>query len=135
MYQGATPGITFTIANVDVTAMRPFVTFKNGNYIFTKKNNEVVMTYDTDSQKSIIVIPMTQEETLRMTKGSVIIQCKFIDINGMVYVTNKAVIPVDDALLKEIIVYEDEEEEDEGDDSDVTPATSDDDEEEDEDNG
>ena len=105
MYQGTTPAITFTIPGIDISEMTPYVTFKYGNTLMTKSSGEVTTSYDEDTERSVVIVNLSQEETLAMEKGTLIAQCKFIDENGMVYATNKASIQIEDALLKEVITY------------------------------
>lgn len=103
MYQGTTPAITFSISGWDMSNMTAFVSFKRGADILTK--SDVTMVYDDEADKTIIVCPLTQEETLNMRAGGATVQIRFIDANGSAYATNKAELEVKDVIFKEVISY------------------------------
>jgi hypothetical protein len=103
MYQGTTPSIVFTINGYDLTTATVYVSFKYGNEVLTKVSPTVQVSYD--SEKSTIVCPLTQEETLAITKSSAVAQIRFIYENGLAYATNKAEINVESVIYKEVIEY------------------------------
>lgn len=103
MYQGTTPALTFSISGWDMSNMTAFVSFKRGADVLTK--TDVTMVYDDEADKTIIVCPMTQEETLGIRAGDVTVQIRFIDANGNAYATNKATVEMKDVIFKEIISY------------------------------
>ena len=103
MYQGTTPAIVYTISGVDLSAMKAFVSFKEGNTLLTKSGDEVSMSYSDET--TTIVCLLSQEETLAFARGTVETQIRFIDSNGMAYATNKAKVRVDDIIYKAVISY------------------------------
>lgn len=104
MYQGTTPAIAYTIKGIDVSAMKAFVSFKYGNNkLLTKSGDEVTITYSDDT--SLVLCPLTQEETLDMSVGSVETQIRFVTEAGQAYATNKAKIRVNEVILKGVISY------------------------------
>ena len=111
MYQGTTPAVTYTIQGYDLSDMTVYATFLNGKDLLTKTGDDVLVTYDSDTQTSTIVVALTQQETLAMKKGSVKTQLRFIDENGNAYATSKAVIQVKDVLLQTVIEYTEDDEE------------------------
>ena len=106
MYQGTTPALTFQIAGFDATGMTPFVSFKRGADVLTKTGNDVTIVYDNVNSISVIVVQMTQEETLSMRQGTAVVQMRFIDSNGNAYATTKANLGVQDVIYKEVISYD-----------------------------
>lgn len=107
MYQGTTPALTFQIAGFDATGMTPFVSFKRGADVLTKTGDEIIIAFDNVKNASVIVVQMTQEETLSMRQGTAVVQMRFIDENNNAYATTKADLAVQDVIYKEIIEYED----------------------------
>lgn len=108
MYQGTTPAVTYSISGLDVSAMKPFVSFKNGTEVLTKTGDAVVMEYDSVAQVTTVICYLTQTETLAMTPGSTKTQIRFVDADGQAYATEKATLRVDDVIYKSVIVYEEE---------------------------
>ena len=105
MYQGTTPALTFEIEGFNAVGMTPFVSFKRGNEVLTKTGASVVIAWDEENEKSVIVCQLTQEETLAMKQGSADVQMRFIDSNNQAYATTEASIDVDRVIYKEIIRY------------------------------
>ena len=108
MYQGTTPALTFQIAGFDATGMTPFVSFKRGAEILTKTGNDIIIAFDKVKNASVIVVQMTQEETLSMRQGTAKVQMRFIDENGNAYATTKADLSVEDVIYKEVIKYDED---------------------------
>ena len=104
MYQGTTPSIVFEIKNYDLTSAKVYVSFKQtGKDVLTK--TDVQVGYDNDTQISTIVCPLTQEETLDMKRGGVIVQIRFIYENGQAYATNKKSLEMNDVIYPVVIEY------------------------------
>lgn len=108
MYQGTTPAVTYSIMGMDVSAMTPFVSFKNGTEVLTKTGDSVVMEYDGGADITTVICYLTQQETLAMQPGSTKTQIRFIDSDGQAYATDKATLRVEDVIYKTIIQYEGE---------------------------
>ena len=105
MYQGTTPSITYTIKGYDLTSAKVFVSFKYGNEVLTKHSPLVQTSYDSEEDVSTIVCPLTQEETLAITKSTTTTQIRFIYENGLAYATNKATLDVESVIYKDVIEY------------------------------
>lgn len=106
MYQGTTPAITFEIAGFDASDMTPYVSFKRGAEVLTKTGDDVIIAYDDENEKSVIICQLTQEETLAMRSGEAIVQMRFIDSSRHAYATTKARLGVEDVIYKEVIEYD-----------------------------
>lgn len=104
MYQGTTPSIVFEIKYYDLTSAKVFVSFKQtGKDVLTKTNVQV--GYDNATQISTIICPMTQEETLDMKRGGVIVQIRFIYEDGQAYATEKKSLEMNDVIYPVVIQY------------------------------
>lgn len=103
MYQGTTPAIVFSVKDCDLTGATVFVSFKYGKNVLTKNN--VIVTYDSESGTSLVVCGLTQEETLAMKRGGVVVQIRFIYESGQAYATNKKVIEMQDVIYPEVIQF------------------------------
>jgi hypothetical protein len=101
MYQGTTPAITFEIKGYDLTGATVFVSFKHGNDLLTKSN--VSVSYAGNI--STVVCELTQEETLAMKKGAVIVQIRFIYPDGQALATTKKAIEIEDVIYPAVISY------------------------------
>ena len=111
MYQGTTPTIPFRVPGRDLTETTVFVTirdYKRCNEI-TKSGSELIVTYNDEvegEEYSLVLCPLTQDETLRLSQGEAVCQIRFIDSQGQAYATKKATINVSDVLYKEVIEHE-----------------------------
>ena len=111
MYQGTTPTIPFNVLGRDLTEATVFVTikdYKRCNEI-TKSGSELIVTYNDEvegEEYSLVLCPLTQDETLRLSQGEAVCQIRFIDSQGQAYATKKATINVSDVLYKEVIEHE-----------------------------
>ena len=84
MYQGTTPQLPLSIEGFDLTGMTVFVTIRVDGTQITKTGDDLLVTYDAETDTSTIIFPLTQEETLSMRGdkwGDV--QVRFIDSAGM----------------------------------------------------
>lgn len=103
MYQGTTPAIVFSIKGYDLTDATVYVSFKRGNDVLTKTGVEV--SWDETTQISTVVCELTQEETLAMKRGAVVVQIRFIYENGQAYATNKKTIEMQDVIYPAVIEF------------------------------
>ena len=111
MYQGTTPTIPFNVLGRDLTEATVFVTikdYKRCNEI-TKSGSELIVTYNDETEGgeySLVLCPLTQEETLKLHPGEAVCQIRFIDNQGQAYATVKATVNVSDVLFKGVIAHE-----------------------------
>ena len=105
MYQGTTPALTFLISGIDLSEYKTFISFGKGRKEFlTKTSPDVITAYDSESEKTVIICQLTQEETFQM-QGGVTVQARFVDESENALATDKAVIEVKDVIYKEIITF------------------------------
>lgn len=111
MFQGTTPSLPFKIPGVDLTTATVFVTIKDSqrkNEI-TKSGSELIVTYNDEAEDgpySLVLCPLTQEETLKLHSGEAVCQIRFIDNQDQAYATVKATVNVSDVLYKGVIAHE-----------------------------
>lgn len=103
MYQGTTPALKLKVEGADLTDKTVFVTIQCGNYILTKTGDSLAVTYVDDY--SVVIVRLSQRETLMMKKMEAEVQVRFIDSSGFADATNKAKFNVKDSLYKSIIKY------------------------------
>lgn len=111
MYQGTTPSLPLHVKGYDLTEATVFVTICENarNTKITKSGSELIVTYNDDvegEEYSLVMCPLTQEETLQLRPGPAMCQIRFIDSQGQAYATKKATINVYDVLYKEVIEHE-----------------------------
>ena len=103
MYQGTTPSITFDIKGYDLTDATVFVSFKRGSDLLTKTGEDVEVSYSDET--STVICHLSQEETLAMKSGGVIVQIRFIYENGQAFATNEKELEVKRVIYPEVIAY------------------------------
>lgn len=101
MYQGTTPALTLNVEGADLTDKTVFVTIRCGGYVLTKTGEDVAVSYVDGN--SIVVIRLTQEETLQMRRPEASVQIRFIDESGHADATNKATFDVEESLYHAVI--------------------------------
>lgn len=103
MYQGTTPELMLKVEGTDLTDKTIFVTIRCGNYVLTKTGNSLSVIYADNY--SIVVVKLSQKETLMMKKSEAEVQVRFIDSSGFANATNKAKFNVKESLYQSIIKY------------------------------
>lgn len=104
MYQGTTPALTMHVADVNLTDKTVFVTIRCGGYVLTKTGEDVAVSYADGN--SIVVIRLTQGETLQMRRPEASVQIRFVDENGNADATNTATFDVESVLHHAVIEYQ-----------------------------
>jgi len=105
MYQGTTPSLVFSVIGEDLSDKTVYLTIKNNGQTITKKNNNLVITYDETTKTTQIICRLTQKETLSL-KDTAIVHIRYIDAQGHAYATEKGRFNVEESLNKEVITYE-----------------------------
>ena len=104
MYRGTTPTLVYNInsdSELNLSSMKQiWVTLKNLCYEKTYEKKELIIN---DEEKKI-EIKLTQEDTLRFTKGSVKTQIRFLDENDSAYASNIEEVDINN-ILKEGVIY------------------------------
>ena len=101
--RGTTPGFVLEIEGYDLSGCSVIVTIERSTQEINLTGNRLSISYSDET--SSIAFRLTQEETLKLTKGVADIQVKFIDSNGIALATEKAQFEVCPALYEEVITY------------------------------
>lgn len=102
MLPGTTPYISIEVEGTDLTNARDiFVSFKNQGRVFTFSGDRV--TAALDNENTILVVHLTQEESLKFSGDTAGIQVKWKDQNGEVYGTETCIFPIDEVYYKAVI--------------------------------
>lgn len=98
MRRGTTPTFTVTV-DADITAYLIYLTFKDGDYMLTKTNDD--LTIAVDEGVTSIDVTLTQAETLAFKSGSTVdVQIRAVDANGATAIaTTIGSVSVDRILL------------------------------------
>lgn len=104
MYQGTTPALTLNVEGADLTDKTVFVTIRCGNYSLTKTGDSLAVTYAEDH--SIVIVRLSQSETLMMKEPEAEVHVRFIDSTGNAEATSKATFDVEESLYRSVIEYE-----------------------------
>lgn len=100
--QGSTPYIMVTIEGYDLTdANAIIVTFKTDSG--TVDIDQTRVTATSNESESLLVVHLTQEETLALTPTQALLQVRWRDANDEAHTTAAARIDVASALYKGVI--------------------------------
>lgn len=100
--QGSTPYIMVTVEGYDLTdANAIMVTFKTDSGMVDLDRTRVTVT--SDESESLLVVHLTQEETLALTPSRALLQVRWRDANDESHTTVAASIDVASALYKGVI--------------------------------
>lgn len=80
MRRGSTPTNTFKIP-FDLSQATVYISYEQNKRVIIEKTNED-MTFSPDGEKFKIVVKLTQEETLRLTVGEVLVQIRYVFPTG-----------------------------------------------------
>lgn len=104
MRQGTTPAYTLTVVGHDLTDKTVFVTLKDAEGHIVTKTGEA-LTVVCEEEDSVITFRLSQEETFMLSVGTIRIQVRFIDVNGIASATDTAEVNNLDVLLNQVISY------------------------------
>lgn len=100
--QGATPYLMMTIEGFDLSsAAAIMVTLRMSVTCINLDMERVTVT--SDGQESLLVVHLTQEETLALSAGPMTVQVRWRDAEGEAYTTEMAQINVAAAIYKGVI--------------------------------
>ena len=100
--QGTTPYVMVTVEGYDLTDANAIkVTFKTDNFQLDLDESRVTVT--SNASESLLVVHLTQEETLAMTPVQALFQVRWRDANDESHITKVTRIDVASALYKGVI--------------------------------
>ena len=101
MRRGTTPTLAVTV-DADISAYLVYLTFKNGDALLTKTNDDLTIT--VDDGVTTIEAALTQAETLAFKTGATEVQVRAVDSNGDIAIaTTIGSVNVDRILLDGIL--------------------------------
>ena len=100
--KGTNPAIILEI-DMDMTGNEYIVSLKSGRNSLTKTNNQCQTIIEQG--KTIIMVPLTQSETLCMKDNRCKIMVNFIDNSGNRTATDKAEIALEENLYTGVMEY------------------------------
>lgn len=103
MRRGTTPTITIRVIGEDFADSTMYVTLEQGCTEMTKTGNDVIVT--PTEEGSTVALFLTQEETLRFTKGTARIQIRWINESGIAQASPIKTIDVSPILMDGVIEY------------------------------
>ena len=101
--RGTTPDYILTLEDYDITGKTVYVTLAQDNIKTTLTGDR--LSAAADESGSTVAFSLTQEETLAFAPGSVSVQLKAIDAQGVVEATGICQFKIDRALLGTVISY------------------------------
>lgn len=99
MRQGTTPAVPLTV-DMDLIGWTVYVTFTNSGKELTITNDRLEMTLENG--KTLVMVPLTQEETLAFNVGVCEVQIRAIH-DGTAIATETEFIDIEKVLLKGVI--------------------------------
>ncbi len=104
MRRGTTPLVSLVVYGHDLTGCAIYATLKQGTTLITKTGED--LTVEVSGEDTAVTFGMTQQETLRLTRGRADVQIRWINSEGVALATNIAEIQIDEILLQGVIAYE-----------------------------
>lgn len=108
MIRGTTPNCGLVISGYDLTGttVEVYIKTQDGNVLLTKTGSELTVTYGEEEEgASVILMRLSQEETLQLPEGYARIQVRWIDAEGTALATEDRTVPVGLILNPTIIEY------------------------------
>lgn len=107
MYQGTTPTLKLRIPGHDLSETKMYFTLeeKASKSGFTLSSNDESMVVELDDEDTLVLIYMTQEQTLSLL-GECGIQLRWIYPSGKAGITKIRNLNVSRSLLKDVINYD-----------------------------
>lgn len=110
MYQGTTPTIPFTIKGIDLTQARVFLTLQDQRtwetQTYDSSGDKVMVSFSAEDDETTIQLTLTQEETLAISEGKIMVQARWVLANNKAGASDKASLTVNDVIYKEVITYD-----------------------------
>ena len=102
--QGTTQYLPLLIKDHNASEASITVTFKDElGHIIVKRNPDMRICYEAPD--TVLVVRLSQQDTLALTKGKTEIDARWVLQNGDTYGTQIAEIEISEALLKAVIEY------------------------------
>lgn len=100
MTKGTTPTIKIKLNGIETSRLKSiYITLKQGNKEVTKTNADGVIT----ESKSMLSVPLTQEDTLTFEQGYVYIQLRAMTDNDVAIASKERIIIMNDILKGGVI--------------------------------
>lgn len=100
--QGATPYLMITVEAYDLSdAVSVYVTLRSASRVVNLDQSRV--TISSDGTNSLLVVHLTQEETLSLSPNTVTVQVRWRDPDDEAHTTEMAQIDVATAIYKGVI--------------------------------
>lgn len=97
MTRGTTPTLRIKVVGIDVTELDElYLTIKQGKTEITKRESDI----STDAENNKILVPLSQQETLRFNDGFVSIQLRAITVMGNAIASTIKTIPLSHILME-----------------------------------
>ena len=108
MRRYTTPAILLAIREIDLTdGCDVYVTFRQGSRLLTKASDDpgVTVTYDGETDKTIIALTLSQAETAAFALSDCSIQVNWITREGVRRATKIRTIRIEPNLLEKEVSY------------------------------
>lgn len=99
MRRGTTPVLRVNVTGIEVTELNEiYLTIKQGTTELTKRETEIEK--DTSAGQNLLLVPLTQEETLKFKDGSLQIQLRSRTLHDKVIASGIVVETLDHILME-----------------------------------
>lgn len=109
MYRGTTPTLPIRILGVDLTNAKLFFSIRDGRkgQITTLTTpDDFTVTYDSENERTVGDVTLTQEQTLALSAGACEAQVRFVFPDGSAGATVIRQLGIQDVIMKDVIVYD-----------------------------
>ena len=105
MLQGTTPIYVLLLDGISLAGSTVYVTFERGRVQVTKNSAEGDVEIIADDAGTILLVGLTQAETLAMKDGEGEVQARWIYADGVALGSTRESVTIDKSLLQAVIEY------------------------------
>lgn len=101
MHRGTTPTLEIKLTGIEVTELESiYITLSQYKKQVTKSTEDITV----DEISNTLYIPLSQEDTLTLTRGYVYVQMRAMTKDGLAVASGIKMVPVEEILKGDVIV-------------------------------
>lgn len=101
MIKGTTPTLEIKISGINVSELKSiYITLKQYKKEVTKPTEDIAI----DEMANTLYVPLSQEDTLTLTRGYVYVQMRAVTKDGLAVASDIKMVPVEEILKGGVII-------------------------------